>query len=216
MSEISKITTLLKGTSEAEKILTVENNYADIKNQQAVWYEKSKFYCPDGCGECCRNFEPDLLECEALYMAAWLIENQPEIADAICKNQFPFPENKGCPFWDEKNPLHCTIYGGRPFICRLFGACGNRSKDNSIVFKPCKFYPAEKLALFRTPLQHKQYNQKETEEIFNTLPPVMSDLMEKAISINPDNQETELIRNILPKTIQRLKWLCSLNNENLS
>lgn len=214
MSDVSRIITLLKGTSEAEKILAVENDYIDIKNQQSVWYERSSFYCPDRCGECCRNFEPDLLECEALYMAAWLLENQPDVAEKICTNNYPFSENKGCPFWDENNPLHCTIYGGRPFICRLFGACGNRDKNNSIVFKPCRFYPAEKLALFKIPLKHKQYNHEEILNIFNTLPPVMSDLMENAISINPDNQETELIRNILPETIQKLKWLCSLNSNN--
>ena len=205
-----KIIEKLSGTHEAETVEKVHEIYEKIQLQQAEWYEKSQFLCPEGCGECCRNFEPDLLECEALYMAAWLLENQPEVADEVCNEKYPFPQNKGCPFWNENLDYHCTIYGGRPFVCRLFGACGNRGKDGSIVFKPCRFYPAEKLSLHNPPLSHKQYTQEETQSIFNCLPPVMSDLMEAAVSIVPDSQETKLIREVLPETVRRLKWILSM------
>lgn len=30
--------------------------------------KKTGIVCSQGCGECCKNFEPDLLECEAVYM----------------------------------------------------------------------------------------------------------------------------------------------------
>ena len=141
---------------------------------------------------------------------AWLLDNQPDIAEKIAQGIFPFPENKGCPFWNEKSEYHCTIYGGRPFICRFFGAYGSKSKKGDIVFKPCKFYPDEKLSAFKIPLRHRQYNEKEIHEIFGIQPPVMSDIMESAISLNPDNHTTKVIREILPAAIRRIKWLCSM------
>lgn len=210
-SEISSVLQNLKETREAETLGQMEISYRSISELQNQWYEKSKFYCPDGCGECCRNFEPDLLESEALFMAAWLIENQPEIAQWVSNNEFPYPRKNACQFWKEDAEYHCSIYGGRPLICRLFGAGGNRSKDGQTVWKPCKFYPAEKLQLHNPPLAHRQYATEEIQEVFGTLPPVMSYLGETVADLNPENKETELIREILPKTIRRLLWISSMN-----
>ena len=213
MYEVEEIISKIQGTHEAEIIAAVAEKYRNISEKQGEWYDKSHFLCPEACGECCRNFEPDLLECEALYMAAWLIQHQPEIAKDVAENHFPFPRDRACQFWNENEAYHCSIYEGRPFICRLFGACGNRGKNEETVFKPCKFYPAEKLVAYNPLLKHRQYSQRETEQIFGTLPPVMSDLMEDTISLNPDNMKTSVIREILPKTIQRLLWIISMNQE---
>ena len=208
--DLQKILKKLHGTHQAELLQQMQALYSEISNAQSSWYEKSNFTCPQGCGECCRNFEPDLLDCEADFMAAWLLENQEEIANQVAEGLFPFQENKGCPFWNEKTEYHCTIYGGRPFICRFFGASASKSKDGKLAFKPCKFYPAEKLAAHQPPLAHKQYTQNEIQTIFGALPPVMSNTMEKAISLKPDNQSTSLLREILPKAIKHLKWICDL------
>lgn len=209
-----KIVGELEGTLESEIISSIEKCYQNIQEKQNKWYKESSFFCPDNCGECCRNFEPDLLISEALYMAAWLIENQKEVAIKVCDGDFPFPQNKGCKFWNEDSPLHCTIYGGRPSICRLFGACANSGKNGQPVFKPCKFYPAEKLAENNPSLQHKQYSQKEILQLFNSFPPVMSDLMEEIVCIDPDNKNTELIHKILPEIIKRLLWILSMKKES--
>jgi Fe-S-cluster containining protein len=208
--DLESILHKLKGTREEEILQKMQELYTKIIDVQAEWYKESGFTCPQSCGECCRNFEPDLLDCEALYMTAWLIENQKETADKIEKGEFPFPENKGCPFWDESKAYHCTIYGGRPFICRFFGACGSKNKEGKPVFKPCKFYPAELLQAHQPPLSHRQYSEKEVLEIFGTLPIVTTDIMEEAVSLNPDNQSTELLRSILPKFIKHLRWICSI------
>ena len=213
MSQIQTVLRKLRDTKEAEILEEMEAAFKNVTLKQAIWYRKSEFTCQKACGECCRNFEPDLLECEALYMAAWLMENKPEVAAAVAEGNFPFPKNKGCRFWDENNPYHCTIYGGRAFICRLFGACGNKSKNNKMVFKPCKFYPEQALASFKVPLAHRQYEEQEIQEIFGTLPPVMSDLMEAAVSISPDNHDTQLIHDILPDTIRKLQWICNMNDD---
>lgn len=212
-NELQQILIKLKDTHEEEVLTRMQELYSQIAETQGVWYEKSGFTCPEGCGECCRNFEPDLLDCEAEYMASWLLENQPEVAEKVANHEFPFPENNGCPFWNENTPYHCTIYGGRAFICRFFGACGSKAKDGKLAFKPCKFYPSEILAAHKPPLAHRQYTASEVKEIFGVLPPVMSDIMEGAISLNPDNHETRLIRDILPEAINHIKWICSMASE---
>jgi len=213
-SQIKNILRGLSGTSVAEILKEMDRSYQRIADEQSVWYKKSGFTCPEACGECCRNFEPDLLECEACYMAAWLLENQPEVAAKVADGTFPYPREGGCQFWKEDDPYHCSIYGGRSFICRLFGACANHDKCGRVVFKPCKFYPAEKLSLYKVPLAHKQYSQEEIEKIFGTIPPTMESLMEEALSFNPDNHNTYLIREILPQTIRRIQWLLMINNGN--
>ena len=188
----------------------VESVYQKIQITQAEWYGKSQFYCPEGCGECCRNFEPNLLECEAIFMAVWLLQNQKDIALKVMNGDFPFMKNNGCPFWNENSPFHCTIYEGRGFICRLFGASGFRSKQGSTVWKPCKFYPSDLLSKQKIPLSHRQYSQEEMELIFGTTPPVMSDLMQQAVEIEPDQTRTEPLREILPKVLKRINWILKL------
>jgi len=214
MSETVNVLKSLEGTRESEIIKQMEEVYGNIGAAQGEWYEKAQFFCAEGCGECCRNFEPDLLECEAVYMAAWLIENQPQVAEQVAQGNFPLPRNKACQFWDENKAYHCTIYGGRPLICRLFGACGSRTKNGETVFKPCKFYPENGLKAWKVPLAHRQYSQEETAGIFGALPPVMSDLTEGVVAISPENKNTELIRNILPSVIRKLQWIISLNSQN--
>ena len=209
-SEIKNILNILNGTCEEEILKQMQEYYSQIAEAQTEWYSKSNFACPEGCGECCRNFEPDLLDCEALFMAAWLLENQKDIAEKVAQRNFPYPDNKGCPFWNEKASYHCTIYRGRPFICRFFGASSFKSKEEKLVFKPCKFYPAEKLAEYKPTLVHRQYTKSEVQSIFGALPPIMSDFMEGAVSLTPDNHSTKLLREVLPDTINHLKWICSL------
>lgn len=209
-SELQTILNKIKETREEEILCQMQEFYSKIAEAQSKWYEKSQFTCPEGCGECCRNFEPDLLDCEADFMSAWLLENQNEVAIQVSQGNFPYPQNKGCPFWNEYAEYHCIIYGGRPFICRFFGACGSRAKDGSLAFKPCKFYPLEKLDSFNPPLARRQYSQREVQSIFGTLPPLMSDFMEKALSLNPNNHQTKLLREILPEALNRLQWICNL------
>ena len=209
-NELKNILNKLNGTHEEEILKSMQNLYFRIDDAQKIWYEKSGFTCVRSCGECCRNFEPDLLECEALYMAAWLLENQKEVAGDIMDGKFPFPENTGCPFWNEHNDYHCTIYGGRPFICRFFGGCGSTDKEKKTVFKPCKFYPTEILKAHNPPLAHKQYSESEIIQIFGVLPLVTTDIMETAVSLNPDYHSTELLRSVLPKAIKKINWICNM------
>ena len=113
----------LKDTCEGKIAAEIEKLYAELEKQQSDWYKKTKFTCHSGCGMCCHNFEPDLTEAEANFMVLWLIQNQRQTAEKLLEEN----ENssKTCIFFNAENDCHCSIYGARPFICRLFGGHAN-------------------------------------------------------------------------------------------
>ena len=211
MSQIAGVLEKLEGTSVYETLLQMEAAYERITHEQKEWYDAAKFYCPEGCGHCCEGFEPDLMESEALYMAAWLIENQNEVALQIAEGKFPFDNGtKTCPLFNPDFAYHCSIYNGRAFICRLFGASSFRSRNGDKTWRPCKFYPEEILAAHKPPLAKRQYSEAETMQVLGAVPPLMSDFTESIAASS--NGETELIRDILPPTIRRLLWLINMND----
>lgn len=252
ISEIAPVLEKLRGTEEYDILVEMDAVYSRIETKQREWFEKSKFTCPKGCGTCCEHFEPDLLESEALYMAAWLISNQPEVSretfadreqwesllshcrgpECSARSAPTHDDERSMPTDDEssapiclfyradleggKYPGHCSIYGGRASICRLFGAAGSRDKHGQEVWKPCKFYPAEELAAVKTlsgeSILHRQYTAEEVQNLFGCLPPVMSDMMEQEETFTPDDDSSTLLHDILPKYIQRLLWIMDLNS----
>lgn len=212
-SEITPVLEKIKGTEEYDILVETEATYQRIEAVQKEWYKKSNFTCPEGCGCCCEHFEPDLLENEALYMAAWLIANKPEWAKDVSREtceRFNSREKGCCPFFDPDSKYHCTIYNGRASICRLFGASGFRNKFGQEIWKPCKFYPADALAKHNPPLAHRQYSAEEIQKIFGIMPPIMSDLMEQEETFTPDDDNTRLLRDVLPERIRHLYWIMDL------
>lgn len=215
MSKIASVLEKLKNTSVHDVLVDIESAYERISDEQSVWYENSKFTCPSGCGSCCNNFEPDLFEGESLYMAAWLLENQPGTAFAILHDSYPFDNGeKTCPMFNPDTAYHCSIYEGRPFICRLFGAAGSRSRTGEKVWRPCKFYPESIIRKHNPPIEKRQYDESETLNLFGTLPPIMSDLIESTVSSSAHADETTLLREILPQKIRFLLWLIDMNDNN--
>ena len=215
MSQISGILEKLEGTSVYETLIQIEAAYERIANEQKLWYDAANFYCPEGCGHCCEGFEPDLMEGEALYMAAWLLENQNDLALQLAgqnaESSFPFDNGpKTCRFFNPASPYHCSIYNGRPFICRLFGASSFRSRDGDKTWRPCKFYPEDLLAFHKPPLAKRQYSEAETLEVLGAVPPLMNDLTEEVAAVS--SGETSLVHDILPDTIRHLLWLINMND----
>jgi Fe-S-cluster containining protein len=82
----------------------------------------------DGCGVCCRSYLIFASEADAT--------REPRIADEGRKlaehlatpewvyQLFPLPFHQACCFIDES--ARCTIYEGRPDVCRAFAAGGDQ------------------------------------------------------------------------------------------
>ncbi len=215
-SPIASVLLALTGTREYDILRGMEDVYTNIQTKENDWCAQSSFSCPDGCGQCCVNFEPDVLECEALYLAAWLIENQTDKAQAIADGTFVSPRadsDKGCILFTHDSAYHCTVYGGRCLICRLFGYTGDTGKDGKKRWKPCRFYPAEKLALRTPPLEHRQYDEEELKTVMNGVPPTMAECTEQALSLTPEsNGNTIPLRDALPNAIKKIQWLMAVND----
>lgn len=190
-----KETELLAGTKIQELVDSLDFIYQNISIAQNVWREvtfgvvnsaegaRDFFHCPDGCGACCVDFEPDVLEIEALYLALWLMGHQKEKAEALVGGCFESPRGEqalGCIFFDPASPYHCTVYGGRTLICRLFGYSGDRGKNATVRWKPCKF-------IAHVQEQSHQFEQDELLSRFGCLPPVMADLTAQVLALSPDS-----------------------------
>jgi len=204
------------GTRIQELVESLDAVYADIEREQEAWKQATPFRCVDGCGECCVDFEPDVLEVEALYLAAWMLHNQKERALAILSGSFVSPRpdaERGCAFFDPESPYHCTVYGGRCLICRLFGYTGDRGKDGRPRWKPCKF-----LAISSdTPggSFRRQYDEEELRAIFGAIPPAMGDLASRVLSLSPDSaQERQPLRSALPYAIAKILMLARFSDSS--
>jgi Uncharacterised protein family (UPF0153). len=208
----------LAGTCEYDMLRGLDAVYTAIEAREAEWKAASGVSCTDACGTCCVAFEPDVLDCEALYLALWLIENEPAAARSIRDRTYPTERSdnaKGCFLYDPENPFHCTVYGGRCLICRLFGYTGDHGKDGGTRWKPCRFLPDTVLSSHIPPLSHRQYGQDELNTVFNALPPVMSDIMQQALSLSPGSSgETRPLREALPEAIQRMQFILMYNARN--
>lgn len=196
---------ILEGTREKEVIDSLGGIYAGIEARQEEWKKESSFSCLDGCGDCCRHFEPDLLECEALYLAAWILEHDFPLAQRLLDGSHESLNNgDGCILFNPDSPYHCTVYGGRCLICRLFGYSGDLDKDGKRRWRPCKFYPADKLL----PFEHRVYGEKELAALSSVPVPVMSDFMEQALFLSPESSgHTEVLRDALVKALKRLMFI---------
>jgi Fe-S-cluster containining protein len=207
-------TARLAGTQVQLVVDALDGIYAGIDAAQNAWKEASPFRCPDGCGACCVDFEPDVLESEALYLAVWLVAHESERADAILAGTWVSPRRdgrSGCFLFDPENPYHCTVYGGRGLICRLFGYSGDHGKDGTPRWKPCKFLPdsAELGGSLR-----RQYDEDELRAIFGAMPPVMADIAAQVVALEPDaTGERKPLREALPRAIGKVLMLIRFSGD---
>ncbi len=197
-----EILKFLEGTREKELIDSLGEIYDDIEMCQEAWKSESSFSCLDECGDCCSHFEPDLLEAESLYLAAWILENDFHLAQELMEGRHISANNAdGCILFDPSSPYHCTVYKGRCLICRLFGYAGDYDKEGRRRWRPCKFYPDDKLL----PFEHREYRGNELEKISSVPVPVMSDFMGRALALSPDSSgHTEALRDAVVKALRRL------------
>ena len=218
------------GTALYEVLTAVEQLYSEIDTDQKDWKAKAPGGCPDGCGKCCVHFEPEIYEAEALYLAAWMLENQKDRAEHIAElgeAAFIHSSSKGhgdscderyedgCVLFDPCTPYHCTVYGGRCLICRLFGFSGDHGKDGYIRWKPCRHMQpsnsagdtAAEISGIRAIQTGHQYEQEEMLHLFGAVPPFMGAASSKLLALNPDDTQPQPLRTALPAAIRKLKML---------
>ncbi|OJF76867.1 MAG: hypothetical protein BKP49_04695 [Treponema sp. CETP13] len=203
---------IFQGTAVYDALITVDRIYKDITVAQKPWRDVGASVCPTGCGTCCLDFEPDILEAEALYTAAWLYFNRREVFDVLLNYDVISPMRsdfalhpKGCVFYDPQKEAHCQIYDGRMLICRLFGYCGDHDKNAERRWRPCRFMPDSCM----NGLEHRQYCAKELSEKYGVLPPDMSSFTTETLGIFPDNNQTTLLREALPHAAKKIFMILS-------
>lgn len=212
------------GTVIYNILTAVDSLYNDIDSDQKLWKTKSPMHCPDGCGSCCVHFEPEVYEAEALYLAAWMLEHQSERADRIAEADSDyFARGDGCFLFDSDSPYHCTVYGGRCLICRLFGFSGDHGKDGVIRWKPCKYMQPSRVAGnavgeisgerasgisdVQDVQMGRQYGQEEMMRLFGAVPPYMGAASSALLALNPDDTHPRPLKIALPAAIKKLKML---------
>ena len=203
---IEEIAKKFTGTKIYEALTAVDILYRQIERAQKTWKEKAPTRCPKGCGSCCAHFEPEVYEYEALYLAAWMLDQQKERAEYICTHSAAsLTERDGCFLFAPDTPYHCTVYDGRCLICRLFGFSGDTGKDSHIRWKPCKHM--ESIDKEMTDNTGHQYSEQEMQEQFGATPPDMYSSASRLLALNPEDTRPRPLRVALPAAIQKLKLL---------
>lgn len=196
-------------------IETVGSVYAEIERDQRAFLASAaehgeSLVCPPGCGSCCEPFVPDILPAEAIYAAAWLIKEEPKLAEKVSSWSFDPPSSPPCPFYREDEPdAHCAIYPARFLICRLFCAAGMRDKEGRPSFRPCAHmslagYPERGQA-------RPTIAGEDLLRVFGAEPPVMADYAAAIVALSPSEAgDRASVVEALPRALARVGLSTSL------
>jgi Fe-S-cluster containining protein len=190
----------LEGSSLEMPLSRLAARYERIEIAQRRWIGLTPYRCPDGCGKCCAKFEPELTEVEALFLAAWILRNEPALLDGIQLGS----EQKACVLSDPDAKFHCRVYGGRPLICRLFAFSGDKAKDGTARFRTCEHMPHSGDRILAEAVLRSLYGE---------LPPLMSDFASEADLLMPDySGKRTPLRLALPGALSKISMLCQFSD----
>jgi Fe-S-cluster containining protein len=167
--------------------------------------------CPPGCGACCEPFIPDILQAEAAYAAAWILERAPDLAREIAAwKKGRDPAMPPCPFLLRlEDGARCAIYPARFLLCRLFGASGIRDKEGRAAFRPCARMPLAEAYPERA--DRRALTGEDLAEAFGTEPPFMADYATELAGLFPSESGERLsVFEALPSALLRLELILSL------
>lgn len=191
----------LEGTSLYAPLEQLFRIYEGIESSQRRWIDSTPYRCPAGCGSCCEGFEPELSEIEALYLGAWMIRAEKE---GLLETAEASQERVGCVLADLTGEYHCTVYGGRPLICRLFAFSGDRDKSGFPRFRPCSR---------QNPREETTLNEETLLRRFGVLPPIMGDFAGEAELLLPTSAgERSPLREALPRAVAKIRYTMDLND----
>lgn len=128
-----------------ERLEAVADIYRRADDSVAAFSGASGLSCPSGCGTCCEGFVPDILPAEAAYLATFLAARDRDAAFAMAASGLEARERDdgrvGCPLYLDDTPYHCSVYEGRPLVCRMFAFSGVRDKHGKPSYSPCRLMP---------------------------------------------------------------------------
>jgi len=134
----------------------VNKIYQDLEGKQAIFIKETGIHCPAGCGDCCTRFEPDILPVEAEFLAMQMLQKEgvDPAAEIVRMENLSEQFSQGvCPMQQYNVALSvtteraaiapaiagaCTVYSGRPLVCRIFGFASYADKTGNPVYVPCK------------------------------------------------------------------------------
>ncbi len=193
-----------------EKLKNIKILYDEVDASVLRFVDSADFNCAFGCGKCCKGFLPDLLPLEAAYIAGFLISQDLEKAETICKTGLAPLESLAatptCPLYLPESPYHCSVYEARPLVCRLFGFSGVSDKNNDLSFSLCRFMESASL---ENP--ERKFRIVQNDPRFPIKPPAMSVFGERLQSLDPnDSGMRQSLHKAVPAAIGRILFLVSI------
>jgi Fe-S-cluster containining protein len=178
---------ILARTSCGERLAGLRAIFDEADAAVESFARTSSLACPQGCGACCEGFVPDVTVAEAEMVAAQLFaEGRAERARAAIASGDEPP----CPLYVADSAYHCSVYEGRPLICRMFGFSGIRSESGEVRFKPCRFMPTAG-------------REPEARNL-----PAMVDFGSRIVSLDPDGAAKRAgLPELLPMALARIEML---------
>jgi uncharacterized protein len=116
------------------KVRSVLSLFKELDEEISAFSEESGLKCRSGCGECCLypNVHATILEFIPFAYKMVLQEKAFDLLESLKSNE---ADSSYCiiynPFTLTSNQGHCSDYGNRGLICRLFGYSANTQKDGS-------------------------------------------------------------------------------------
>jgi Fe-S-cluster containining protein len=194
-------TSKFKGTQEEKLIRKLLKVYGELEKKSSSFMSDYAVHCPQGCGTCCTFFLPDITETQALVTAAFILYSSPRTEELESRLASWRDHTTGpCPLYDNDNPHHCTVYEGRPLICRLFGACTNADKQGHPVFRKCKFNPTDSMPV-----------KLDEGDFKGERPPEMLDYGMQIVSLEA-NDETTMLPEAILSAMSKLRLIVALMN----
>ena len=205
-----------RGSSIEGVVAAVNAVYARVERDRLAFLDAAAdrglpLSCPPGCGACCEPFVPDILQAEAAYAAAWILERAPDLAREIAAwKKGRDPAMPPCPFLLRlEDGAKCAIYPARFLVCRLFGASGIRDKEGKAAFRPCARMPLPEAYPERA--DRRALTGGDLDEAFGTEPPFMADYATELAGLFPSESGERLsVFEALPSALLRLELILSL------
>ncbi len=167
-----------------ENILFINNLYMNFDRRAEKFASENGIECPAGCGNCCRNYEPEISYAEALFAAAWIIKSNAGLSSYFAG----IKQRNYCIFFDSENESHCRIYPARPFLCRAFAFSGVKDKNGNHKYKSCKSMDVKK-------------------ELYGDFIPLMTEEGMRILYSNADMKTPEPLSEAVEKAWQKLSFL---------